>query len=108
MIRAVETGDHSAVRFRESARQVKDSIGFMLRAHPCPKGEVGVSKHETAPSFETRSFGALLRMGRRSAQHTKLRSIFCLLGEVRTLQRHWKEAPRYSSSPPPPKSPPIS
>jgi hypothetical protein len=25
----------------------------MLRSPPCPKGEVGVSKYEAAPSFET-------------------------------------------------------
>jgi hypothetical protein len=36
----------------------------MLRSPPCPQGDVGVSKHEAAPSFETRSFGALLRMRR--------------------------------------------
>ena len=30
-----------------------DSIGLMLRSPPCPKGEVGVSKHEAAHSFET-------------------------------------------------------
>jgi len=30
-----------------------DSIGLMLRSPPGPKGEVGVSKHEAAPSFET-------------------------------------------------------
>jgi tripartite-type tricarboxylate transporter receptor subunit TctC len=29
------------------------SFGLMLRSPPCPQGEVGVSKHVTAPSFET-------------------------------------------------------
>src|SRR4030088_603658 len=33
-----------------------DSIGLMLRSPPCPQGEVGVSKHEAAPSFETPAF----------------------------------------------------
>jgi hypothetical protein len=30
-------------------------IGRMLRSPPCPKGKAGVSKHEAAPSFETRA-----------------------------------------------------
>jgi hypothetical protein len=30
-----------------------DSLGLMLRSPPCPQGEVGVSKHEAARSFET-------------------------------------------------------
>ena len=29
------------------------SIGLVLRSPPCPQGEVGVSKHVAAPSFET-------------------------------------------------------
>jgi hypothetical protein len=33
----------------------------MLRS----RAKRGVSKHEAAPSFETRGFAALLRMGRR-------------------------------------------
>jgi hypothetical protein len=44
-----------------------NSIGLMLRSPPCPKGEVDVSKHVAAPSFETRSFGALLWMRRSEA-----------------------------------------
>jgi hypothetical protein len=50
-----------------------DSIGLMLRSPPCPKGEVGVSKHEAAPSFETAAPEAgcgLLRI-RRSSAHTR-------------------------------------
>src|SRR5262249_30893559 len=35
--------------------RVTNSIGLMLRSPPGPKGEAGVSKHEAAPSFETRA-----------------------------------------------------
>src|SRR5262245_30447967 len=31
----------------------RDFIGLMLRSSPCPQGEVSVSKHVAAPSFET-------------------------------------------------------
>ena len=31
----------------------RDFIGLMLRSPPCPQGEVSVSKHVAAPSFET-------------------------------------------------------
>jgi tripartite-type tricarboxylate transporter receptor subunit TctC len=36
-----------------SAVDMPHSIGLMLRSPPCPQGEVGVSKHVAAPSFET-------------------------------------------------------
>jgi tripartite-type tricarboxylate transporter receptor subunit TctC len=39
-----------------SAVDMPYSIGLMLRSPPCPQGEVGVSKHVAAPSFETPAF----------------------------------------------------
>jgi hypothetical protein len=57
MTREVETGFRMrslSRACRESAwagqMQVEDLIGLMLRSPPCPKGEVGVSKHGAAPS----------------------------------------------------------
>jgi len=41
--------------FQLSPSSTTAPIGLMLRSPPCPKGEVGVSKHEAAPSFETRA-----------------------------------------------------